>query len=48
MQTVDGLGPDACADLAKRYTPAIARSGAGEAVPSVQSMFVRFEVRQEP
>lgn len=48
MQAVDALGPAACADLAQNYRPAVAHNGAGEAVPSVQSMFVRFELRQTP
>lgn len=48
MQTVDALGPAACADLAKSYRPATAHNGAGEAVPSVQSLFVRFETPQTP
>lgn len=48
MQTVDALAPAACEDLAKSYRASIARNGAGEAVPSVQSMFVRFETPQAP
>lgn len=46
MQTVEALGPAACDKLAKDYRPTPARNGAGEAVASVQSVLVRFDLRQ--
>lgn len=48
LQTVEALGPAACENLAREYRPAPARNGAGEAVASVQSAMVRFEIRQAP
>ena len=48
MQTVEALGPPACENIAKDYRPAPARNAAGDAVASVQSAMVRFELRQTP
>lgn len=45
MQTVEALGPQACAALAKDYRPTLARDAAGNAVASVQNAMVRFELR---
>ena len=46
MQTVEALGPSACEHLAKDYRPSPARNAAGEPVPSVQNVMVKFETRQ--
>jgi hypothetical protein len=43
MQTTDALGPSACEHAAKDFHPAAVRNAAGEAVPSVQSIMVRFD-----
>lgn len=46
MQTVEALGPAACDNLARDYRPEPVRNDAGDAVASVQSVMVRFEIRQ--
>lgn len=45
MQTIEALGPAACAALAKDFRPTPARDAAGTPVVSVQSAIVRFELR---
>jgi hypothetical protein len=48
MRTVETLGPAACDNPGKEYRPAPARDAAGDAVPSVKNVMVRFEIRQTP
>ncbi len=48
MQTLEALGPAACANLAKAYRPVIARNVAGDALASVQTVLVRFEMSKAP
>lgn len=44
MQIVEALAPAACERLGKDYRAVVARNAAGEPVPSVQTVMVRFEV----
>ncbi len=48
MQTVEALGPAACDKAVKDYRATPGRNAAGVAVPSVQTLQVRFEVPQKP
>jgi len=45
MQTIEVLGPAACETLARDYRPVPGRNAAGEAVASVQSLMVRFDLK---
>jgi hypothetical protein len=48
MQTVESLGPAACDKVMKEYRPAPVRNAAGDPVPSVQTVTVRFETPATP